>query len=565
MNKQINSQKCFVFLHMLSKIKIKNYALIHELEISFESGFSCVTGETGAGKSIILGALGLTLGDRVDTKVLNDNSSKCVIETWFVIKDLSLESFFEKNELDFEVETILRREILPSGKSRAFINDTPVSLSILKLLSEKLIDVHSQHQILLLNSNQFQLKLVDTNASNEVIYASYLETFNAYKETEKELSLLVEKEVKLKADQDYFQFQFDELEGINLEGLEEEELKEELDLLNNSEEIKSQLIQSISTLEDEMGVISQLQSVENSLVKIANSGKRIGELQERLTSALIELQDILSDVRDTNEEIVFDQARIDELTGQLNTLYNLHQKHRTQSVSELIEIKTKLESNLLLATGFDSEKERLQNIKNELFSELTHKANELTDSRKAVVSTIEKEVEEMLKNLAMENAQLKIEIEESDSFGIQGKDAVNFLFRANKGSSFNPISKVASGGELSRLMLSVKTNLASKKQLPTLIFDEIDTGVSGDVASKMGEMMKQIGGTSQVISITHLPQIASKGNSHYKVFKKEEADTTVTKMMKLDYESRVVELAKMLSGVSISDAALENAKSLLAN
>lgn len=539
--------------------------MINELEISFESGFSCVTGETGAGKSIILGALGLTLGDRVDSKVLNDNSLKCVIETWFVIKDLSLEHFFEDHELDFEIETILRREILPSGKSRAFINDTPVSLSVLKLLSEKLIDVHSQHQTLLLNSNQFQLKLVDTNASNQVIYNSYLETFNAYKETERELNILIGKEAKLKADQDYFQFQFDELEGVNLEALEEEALKEELDLLNNSEEIKSQLTQSISTLEDEMGVISQLQSVEHSLVKIANSGKKIGELQERLTSALIELQDILSDMRDTDEGIVFDQTRIDGLTDQLNTLYNLHQKHRTQSVSELIEIKTKLEANLVLATGVDSEKERLQGLKNKLFDELTHRAKALTDSRRAVISAIEEEVGGMLQNLSMENAQLKIEIKESDHFGIQGKDAINFLFRANKGSNFNPINKVASGGELSRLMLSVKTNLASKKQLPTLIFDEIDTGVSGDVASKMGEMMKQIGGTSQVISITHLPQIASKGNSHYKVFKKEEADTTVTKMIKLDYESRVVELAKMLSGVSVSDAALENAKSLLAN
>ena len=550
---------------MLSKIKIKNYALIHEMEVSFDGGFSCVTGETGAGKSIILGALGLTLGDRVDTKVLADNKVKCVVETWFAISNLSLEYFFEKNGLDYEEETILRREILPSGKSRAFINDTPVSLSILKLLSEKLIDVHSQHQTLLLNNNQFQLKLIDTNAGNHLLFNSYKLAFEKYKKTEKELEELLDKESRLKVDQDYFQFQFDELDKMGLEGVKEEEIKEELELLTNSEEIKTHLTQSISILENDLGGMYQLKSIESLLSKIAGSGKTIGELHARFASLLIELEDILSDLESTNENIVFDQERINDLSGLLDALNNLHLKHRTQSIEELIEVKSKLEKNLLLVTGFDSEKIKLQENKKIALEELIQQGALLSTSRKKVIPIIEKEVKLMLQELSLEHAELRIEIKESPNFGEYGKDQLNFLFRANKGSAFNLISKVASGGELSRLMLSIKTNLASKKQLPTLIFDEIDTGVSGDIASKMGEMMKRIGGTSQVISITHLPQIASKGNSHYKVFKKESEETTTTQMVKLDYQSRVVELAKMLSGASISDAALENAKSLLAN
>lgn len=550
---------------MLSKIKIKNYALINELEVSFDKGFSSITGETGAGKSIILGALGLTLGQRVDTSVLKDTESKCIIETWFNIKSLNLKSFFKENELDFEDETILRREILPSGKSRAFVNDTPVSLIVLKSLSENLIDVHSQHQTLLLNDSQFQLKLVDTNANNGALQNNYGSFFSQYTEINKELEALKAQEQKLKADSDYFQFQYNELEVVDLENIEEEELQEELDLLNNAEEIKYNFTNSIALLDDENGIVSQLKETENLLLKISSTSNKTKEIQERLSSLLIELQDVQNEIEETNEEVVFDQERINLLTEKLNALNSLHQKHRTNSVEELIEIKNKLEENLLLVNNFDNEIEKLEEQKASILKELSSASVLLSKSRKKVVSTIEKEMKTMLGELAMVDAELKIEITDKPAYTSSGKDMVTFLFKANKGGAFNAIQKVASGGELSRLMLCIKTNLASKKQLPTLIFDEIDTGVSGDIASKMGDMMSKIGKSTQVISITHLPQIAGKGNSHYKVYKEVEGETTLTKMQKLSDETRVVELAKMLSGASITDAALANAKTLLKN
>ncbi|MDB4088118.1 DNA repair protein RecN [Flavobacteriales bacterium] len=550
---------------MLSKIKIKNYALINELEVSFDKGFSSITGETGAGKSIILGALGLTLGKRVDTSVLKDTESKCIIETWFNIKSLNLNLFFEDNELDFENETILRREILPSGKSRAFVNDTPVSLSVLKELSEKLIDVHSQHQTLLLNDSHFQLKLIDTNANNSGLLITYNKQYKLYTEVCNELENLKSQEQKLKSDSDYFQFQYNELEAVNLENLEEDDLQEELDLLNNAEEIKFNFNNTINLLDNDNGIVSQLKEAEGFLNKISSTSNKTKEIQERLSSLLIELQDVQGEIEGTNEEVVFDQDRINLLTEKLNSLNSLHQKHRTNSVKELIEIKEKIEENLLLVNNFDTEIEKLEIQKESIIKELDSSSLILSKSRKSVAPSIEKEIKGMLSELAMIDAELKIEITEKENYSNSGKDSITFLFKANKGGSFNAIQKVASGGELSRLMLSIKTNLASKKQLPTLIFDEIDTGVSGDIASKMGDMMNNIGKSTQVISITHLPQIAGKGNAHYKVYKEVENETTHTKMIQLNEETRVVELAKMLSGSSISDAALANAKTLLNN
>jgi DNA repair protein RecN (Recombination protein N) len=550
---------------MLSKIKIKNYALINELEVSFDRGFSSITGETGAGKSIILGALGLTLGQRVDTSVLKDTDSKCIIETWFNIKNLKLNSFFSENELDYENETILRREILPSGKSRAFVNDTPVSLLILKSLSENLIDVHSQHQILLLNDSNFQLKLIDTNANNGGLMTTYSAFYKQFTEISNELETLKNQEQKLKADSDYFQFQYNELEAVSLENIEEIELQEELDLLNNAEEIKFNFTNTIDLLDSDNGIVSQLKEAENLLMKISSTNNKTKEIQERLSSSLIELQDVQSEIESTNEEVVFDQDRINSLTEKLNAINSLHQKHRTNSVEELIEIKEKIEDNLLLVNNFDGEIEQLEIRRESILKELNSASTLLSKSRKSVVSSIEQEMKEMLGELAMKDAELKIEITEKDTYSNSGKDSIVFLFKANKGGVFNSIQKVASGGELSRLMLCIKTNLASKKQLPTLIFDEIDTGVSGDIASKMGDMMNKIGGSTQVISITHLPQIAGKGSAHYKVYKEVENETTLTKMEKLTKETRVVELAKMLSGTSVTDAALANARTLLSN
>ena len=550
---------------MLTKIKIKNYALINEMEVSFNKGFSCVTGETGAGKSIVLGALSLTLGERVDTSVLKDTTVKCVIETWFNIEKLNLNSFFDSNELDWEKETILRREILPSGKSRAFINDTPVSLAVLKLLSSRLIDVHSQHQTLMLNSNSFQLELLDANANNIELLDSYKSIYIDYQDVVNQLSQLKNKEAKLKADSDYFQFQFNELDALNLENINEDELTEDLDLLNNAEEIKSNLTQSIHLLDDENGIVSKLMLLENSLLKIANTSKKTEELRTRINSILIEIQDIQSDMEDMNDSVVFDQNRIEELTDKTNGLISLHEKHHTTSVKQLLDKKSTLEENLLLANNFDLEIEKLEENKDKLEIKLNSISAKITKSRKTIIPVIEKEIEGMLTQLSMENAALQIDLSETSDFTKTGKDSVSFLFRANKGGSFNSLAKVASGGELSRLMLSVKTNFASRKGLPTLIFDEIDTGVSGDIASKMGEMMRQIGGNSQVISITHLPQIAGKGNSHYKVYKEIEGASTVTKMTKLSSKERLVEIAKMLSGAKVTEAALENAKVLMLN
>lgn len=550
---------------MLSKIKIKNYALINNLEVSFGNGFSSITGETGAGKSIILGALGLTLGQRVNSSVLKDSNSKCIIETWFEIKKLNLISFFDENELDFEDETILRREILPSGKSRAFINDTPVSLSTLKTLSDQLIDVHSQHQTLLLNDTKFQLKLVDTNANNSNLLASYTSFYKQYVEVCNEIDELKKKEQSLKADSDYFQYQFNELDSVNIENIDEIELQEELDILNNAEEIKLNFNNSISLLDNENGIISQLKDVENLLLKISSTSLKTKEIQERISSILIEIQDVQNEIEVTNDDIIFDQDRINYLTELLNSINSLHQKHRTASLQELIEVKNKIESNLLLVNNFEIEIISLEKKKESIFIELSSASSLLSKSRKGIASAIENDIKKMLSQLAMNDAELKIDITEIDNFSSSGKDKVTFLFKANKGGNFDAIQNVASGGELSRLMLCIKTNLASKKQLPTLIFDEIDTGVSGDIASKMGDMMKKIGENSQVVSITHLPQIAGKGDAHYKVYKEVENETTVTKMQKLTDETRVVELAKMLSGASITDAALANARTLLNN
>jgi len=550
---------------VLSKIKIKNYALINELEINLHSGFSAITGETGAGKSIILGALGLTLGDRVEGSVLNQDSEKCVIESWFEISELNLQHFFVLHELDYESETILRREVLPSGKSRAFVNDTPVSLSILKQLSEKLIDVHSQHQTLLLNTSEYQLGIVDANAKNESLRTAFLEEFGKYKKLKTALEELQEQESKLKADLDYYQFQFDELAAINLEQIHEEEMQEELDLLNNAEYIKVSFNKAFELLDNEMGIISQLQEVSHSLSSVSESSKKTKEIFERIHSTLIELEDIKSEIEETNEEIVFDSDRIEVLSETLNLLQASYQKHRTDSVQELIKKRESIEANLMLASNFDEEIQKLSTQLNDQQLVLQEVGKKLSKSRTSVCPSIETEINEMLDGLGMKDAQVQFLFEKRKEFSPHGMDSVQIFFKANKGGSFNPIAKVASGGELSRLMLCIKTNLAQKKHLPSLIFDEIDTGVSGDIASKMAEMMKRISANSQVLAITHLPQIASKGDAHYKVYKTTDEHSTFTKMKELTADSRVVEIAKMLSGSKISQAALENAKTLLTN
>jgi DNA repair protein RecN (Recombination protein N) len=548
---------------MLSKIKISNYALIDELEISFSAGMGVVTGETGAGKSIILGALGLTLGERVDTAVLRNTEKKCVIETTFLIKNYGLESFFKAHDLDFETETILRREITNSGKSRAFINDTPVSLSVLKELSEFLIDVHSQHQTLVLGKSLFQLTVLDALAKNDSLLVEYKKHYAGYKTIDKEIKKVQEENQKLKADLDYFQFQFDELATANLDGLDEEELEDELNTLNSSEDIKRSLKTSINLLDDEKGVLSQLSDIEHALSTVSNKNKKVEMLLGRVGSIKIELKDVLSEQEDIEEHIVYDEERINELSEQYQLLTVLYKKHNVTNVAQLQEVSSTIEEKILNVTSFEEKLNELMQQRTGALKQLNDVSVKLSKSRKAVMPTLEQEIKTLLGGLSMPDASFKIEHTVLTDYTNKGQDEVNFLFSANKGIEHKQIGKVASGGELSRLMLCIKKVLANSKALPTIIFDEIDTGVSGDVASKMGEMMKQIAGSTQVISITHLPQIASKGETHYFVYKQTDSEATYTQMKVLNQNERVEELAKMLSGSNITEAAMQNAKSLL--
>jgi DNA repair protein RecN (Recombination protein N) len=548
---------------MLSKIKISNYALIDELEISFSAGMGVVTGETGAGKSIILGALGLTLGERVDTAVLRNTEKKCVIETTFLIKNYGLESFFKAHDLDFETETILRREITNSGKSRAFINDTPVSLAVLKELSEFLIDVHSQHQTLVLGKSLFQLTVLDALAKNDSLLVEYKMHYAGYKTIDKEIKKVQEENQKLKADLDYFQFQFDELATANLDGLDEEELEDELNTLNSSEDIKRSLKTSINLLDDEKGVLSQLSDIEHALSTVSNKNKKVEMLLGRVGSIKIELKDVLSEQEDIEEHIVYDEERINELSEQYQLLTVLYKKHNVTNVAQLQEVSSTIEEKILNVTSFEEKLNELMQQRTGALKQLNDVSVKLSKSRKAVMPTLEQEIKTLLGGLSMPDASFKIEHTVLTDYTNKGQDEVNFLFSANKGIEHKQIGKVASGGELSRLMLCIKKVLANSKALPTIIFDEIDTGVSGDVASKMGEMMKQIAGSTQVISITHLPQIASKGETHYFVYKQTDSEATYTQMKVLNQNERVEELAKMLSGSNITEAAMQNAKSLL--
>ncbi len=548
---------------MLSKIFISNYALIDRLEVSFNKGMTVITGETGAGKSIILGALGLTLGERVDTSVLSNLNEKCIIESTFNIHKMDLKSFFDVNDLDFDVHTILRREILPSGKSRAFINDTPVSLTVLKDLSIRLIDVHSQHQTLLLNKQGFQLQTLDVIGNNEDLLIKYSKQYQDYIHTRKKLDELREKELELKNELDYMRFQLNELESLNLEEQNEEQIEEELNTLNNAEDIASGLTGLINLLESESGIIDKINSAKQLIGKISNSNATLESIYERINSVEIELKDLQHDAEDSVGKVVYDPILIERLSEQLNTINSLYQKHYCTSIEDLIEARDKLRAKVSFVNSFDDEIMKLNESLAQKETELMQLSNTLSRSRNEAAQLLEKDIEPLLAKLGLVNASLIIELTQKVDFSSQGKDNVIFKFTANKGGVHQPLDKVASGGELSRLMLCLKKILAQYKQLPSIIFDEIDTGVSGDIAGKMGEMMKRIGKTTQVISITHLPQIAGKGDEHLFVYKRIENDKTFTKMKHLSPDERIHALAKMLSGDKITDEAKANAKILL--
>ncbi len=549
---------------MLHHLSVQNYALIDKLEVDFSNGLTIITGETGAGKSILLGALGLIAGSRADTQALHDKSKKCIVEVSFNIKGYSLKDFFSINELDYETTTTVRREINPEGKSRAFINDTPVTLTQLKELASYLIDIHSQHETLALNATEFQLSVVDAFANQLVLLNEYADNFKRFKTLEKKLNELTERESQAKKELDYFQFQFNELEDANLKTNEQLALEHELETLNNSEEIKLNLSKVAFGLNGgEQNLLSSLSEIKIVLASFAKFKPEINELSFRLNSSYIELKDIANELENLEQNIIYDPKLIEELTIRLDEIYRLQQKHQVKSIDELIIIKEELSNKLLDFSSLEAEIEKSKKEWSALEKSLLVSAKKISGNRKKVIPDIEKEIASLLSSLSMPNAQLKIEQAETNILTKNGLDKINFLFSANKGSDFKELNKVASGGELSRLMLSIKSLLAHLTSLPTIIFDEIDTGVSGDIADKVGSIMNQMAKTMQVIAITHLPQIASKGQSHLFVYKEEKNNKTFSNIKKLNQDERVKEIAKMLSTGTPTAAAISNAKELL--
>jgi len=549
---------------MLQSISIQNFALINHLEIDFSDGFSVITGETGSGKSILLGALSLVLGQRAEGNVLKDRDKKCVIECSFSIAKYKLQRFFEEHDLDYEEETLVRREIAPNGKTRAFVNDSPVNLKILKELGVRLVDIHSQNQNLVLGSFEYQVGIVDTYAKNSDLILKYQKHYAGFLNLKKELKRQVELAEKEKADLDYFQFQLEQLCEANLVEGEQGEMESELETLSHAEEIKSALFISYGHLsEGEGSIVSQLRDARNAMSQIQNVFPEAKDYFERLESSYIELQDLAQELDRSNESVEFDNSRIDYLNQKLDAIYSLQQKHRVDSVEELIQIREELVQKV---GKIESSDELIEDLKKQLedqIQKLKKAAISLTNSRKRAIPNIEKTIVTQLVQLGIANANFKIQISNNEDFQYLGADNLRFLFSANKNGQLEEVQRVASGGELSRLMLSIKYLISSSTALPSIVFDEIDTGVSGEIADKMGAMMTQMAENIQVISITHLPQIAGKGKYHYKVYKADDERETYSNIVLLDKQSRLEELAKMLSGSDLTQAALENAKVLL--
>ena len=551
---------------MLLHLSVQNYALIDKLEVDFSKGFTVITGETGAGKSILLGALGLVSGSRADSQSLYDKQKKCIVEAVFDIKQYVLKHFFKEHDLDYETTLTIRREINPEGKSRAFVNDTPVTLNLLKDLSSSLIDIHSQHQTYSFSGSSFQLSIIDTCAGNTQLLAVYTELFTQYKLLEKQLYVLTEREMQAKKDVDYFQFQFDELDQADLILGEQEQLEQELQTLNNAEDIKLSLLKAAQGLNGgEINVLLTIADVKTLLSGISKFKPEIQELCERINSTYIELKDIVNDLESIEQDVVYDPSRIEHINNRLDFIYHLQQKHQLTTVQELIQLKNTLSDKLAEFNSLDVEIETLKNQKETIHKNLFEKATTLSENRKKSIPAIEKNTSNLLRELAMPHAQLKITVDSTEKINENGMDIVKFWFSANKGSELKELDKVASGGEMSRLMLSIKSQIARHSNLPTLIFDEIDTGVSGDVADKMGGLMQKISTNIQVIAITHLPQIAAKGNEHLYIFKEEKNNRTYSNLKRLDSKGRVGEIAKMLSTGTPTPAALKNAEELLKN
>lgn len=550
---------------MLRSLYIQNYALIEKLDIRFDSGFSVITGETGAGKSIILGAIGLLLGQRADVKSIRKGATKCVIEAHFDVSAYGMKPFFEANELEYEDECILRRELYASGKSRAFINDTPASLAQMKELGELLIDVHSQHQNLLLNKEGFQLNVLDLLAHDEAELAAYQKLYNDWRQARQDLEELVARAEQNRADEDYIRFQLEQLEEANLTDGEQEELEQEAEMLTHAEDIKAGLYRAGQALNaDEGSVLEALKDCQNTMMGLRSVFAPAGELADRLDSVYIELKDISQEVSDKEEEVEFNPARLDEVNTRLNLIYSLQQKHRVDTVKALLSLQENYALQLSAITSSDEDIARLEARVKEFFTQVTAQAQVLTEARTRAAREVERQMAARLVPLGMPNVRFQVEIGARKEPGVHGADTVNFLFSANKNGVLQSISQVASGGEIARVMLSVKAMIAGAVKLPTIVFDEIDTGVSGEIADRMADIMQEMGDNDrQVISITHLPQIAARGRAHYKVYKEDNEVETNSHIRRLTDDERVEELAHMLSGATLTEAALNNARALL--
>ena len=549
---------------MLSRLVIGNYALIDYLEMDFSEGFSVITGETGAGKSILLGALSLILGNRGDVSVLLDKSRKCIVEGTFAIKGYHLETFFNEHELDYDDTAILRREILQNGKSRAFINDTPVNLALMKEIGEHLVNIHSQFSVVTLNNADFQLAVLDNYSDNIQIIQQYHDHFAYFEQLKKEVEELLRRETLARKDNDYYQFLWNELEMANLTKGEQEATEQRLEILSHAEEIKTGLLQALDILSlGEQNITDQLSGITNITNNLSRFHSALNIIGDRLRSNQIDLRDIASSMEKIEQDIDFDPAEIGTLTARLDLINRLEIKHNSNDIKGLLAIKDQINGKLIEVTSLEDKimvmNKELEEIREYLFNE----AEKLSVNRRRVIPELEEKIRKTLMKLGMQDARIKIELIRLEDVTPDGIDTVRFLFSANKGIGLSEISRIASGGELSRLMLTIKSLISQKNLLPTIIFDEIDMGVSGEVAGKVGDILRKMGDSMQVIAITHLPQIAGKGQSHYWVFKSNENNTARTQLKKLDSKERVQEIAKMLSNENVSEAALKTAKELM--
>lgn len=552
---------------MLKQLYIRNFTLIDTLDIHFNPGFSVITGETGAGKSIILGAINLLLGQRADVKSIKSNSSKCVIEAHFDISRYNMQDFFTENNIDFDdTDCILRRELNSSGKTRSFINDTPVALNLMRTLGQQLIDIHSQHQNLLLNEEDFQLNVVDIIAKDRELLIKYKEHFNAYKDAKKAVDRLCKEIEENKKNEDYIRFQLKELTEAELKDGMQEELERESEKLSHVEEIKTALYSagtSLNSYESDNNVLDKVKEASRSIIGITSIYPEISSISDRLESCFIELKDISDEINSEADNIEFDPSRLEQINSQLDKIYSLEQKYHVSNIADLINIQNNLEKQISNIDNSDEELDKLKSEEARLLKECEAIASELTEIRTKTSKVIEQEMRNRLIPLGIPNVRFSIKIE-NKNISEDGHDRISFLFSANTSTPVQPVAQVASGGEIARVMLSLKAMISGAVKLPTIIFDEIDTGVSGKIAEKMGDIMQEMGKANrQVISITHLPQIAAKGTTHYKVFKEETEHGTSSRMLILSKDERTKEIAQMLSGSEISDAAINNAKELL--